>query len=216
MKKIFLIAALISFSAIIAQTEKGTFVISGKTGLGFNSTTVKYNYEGQTTNGPKTSSFTISPGVGYFIIDNLELGLELDYSNTKTKSHFDKYYDGYSVNYDAKDIQNIFSIMPNVTYFFSKTKVRPYLNTGIGYANFKQESTSVSSASDGSTYSYSYKKNSGNGLTWNAGGGLAYFITKSFSLDLGLDYTKFTYKKDGVKTKSGVLGANIGISLFIK
>ncbi|REG96283.1 outer membrane protein [Flavobacterium aquicola] len=214
MKKIFLIAALIYFSAIIAQTEKGTFVISGKSGLGFNSTTVKYNYEGQTTNGPKTSSFTISPSVGYFIIDNLELGLELDYSNKKTKSHFDKYYDDYSVMYDAKEIQNIFSIMPNVTYFFSKTKVRPYLNTGIGFANFKLESTSVSSTSDGSAYYY--EKNSGNGLTWNAGGGLAYFITKSFSFDLGIDYTKFTYKKDGVKTKSGVLGANIGISLFIK
>lgn len=85
MKKITLLIALISFGAITAQTEKGTFTISGKTGLGFTSSTVKYEYAGQTEDGPKTSSFNISPSVGYFIIDNLAIGLEFDYTTSTTK-----------------------------------------------------------------------------------------------------------------------------------
>lgn len=85
MNKFILLSALISFSFISAQTEKGTFVISGQTGIGFTSTTVKYESAGQTSDGPKISSFNITPSVGYFIINNLAISLDIDYKTTTTK-----------------------------------------------------------------------------------------------------------------------------------
>jgi len=215
MKKITLLIALISFGAISAQTEKGTFAISGKTGLGFTSTTVKYENAGQTEDGPKTSSFNISPSVGYFIIDNLEIGLELDYTTSTTKqkivgSPATVGTPGYP-SIDTKSTETTFAIMPTTTYFFSKEKARPYINAGMGFVDIKQKANSLSSSGAISSY-----ENNNNGFIWGVGGGLAYFISKSISFDLGLGYAKYTYKEDGVKIKSGALNANIGISVFIK
>ena len=101
--------------------------------------------------------------------------------------------------------------MPTATYFFSKEKARPYINAGMGFIDIKQKANTLSSSGAFSSY-----ENNNNGFIWSVGGGLAYFISKSISFDLGLDYAKYTYEEDGVKIKSGAIGANIGISVFLK
>jgi outer membrane protein len=213
MKKNFLLVALLFSAIITAQTEKGTFAISGKTGLGFNSTTVKYENGGNTTNGPKTNSFNISPSFGYFVIDNLSLGLDFNYTTVTTKQKIltlsPDAINGMIV--DEKITQNTLSIVPTATYFFSKGKTRPYINAGIGYGNTKQKNSYSALSAEVSNYNIS-----NNGLVWGAGAGLAYFISKTVSFDLGLDYSEFSFKQNNVKTKSGAFGANIGISVFLK
>jgi outer membrane protein len=213
MKKRFLLAALLFSVIITAQTEKGTFMISGETSLGFNSTTVKYKNAGNTTDGPKTSSFNISPSFGYFIIDNLSLGLDFNYKTLTTKQKILTLNpDGINgMIVDEKITQNTLSIIPTATYFFSKGKARPYINAGIGYGNTKQKNNYSDLSAEVSNYS-----TSNNGLVWGFGGGLAYFISKTVSFDLGLGYSEFTYEENDVNIKSGAFGANIGISVFLK
>lgn len=213
MKKITLLIALLSFGAVTAQTEKGTFIISGQTGIGFNSTSVKHEYAGKTTDGPKTDAFNISPSVGYFIIDNLSIGLELDYGTATTKQEGVISPPTVGMVYqeiNSKSTETTFAIMPTTTYFFSKGKARPYINAGIGFIDIKQETNTLSSSGAFS----SYKSN--NGFIWSVGGGLAYFISNAISFDLGLAYAKYTYEEYDVKVKTGALGANIGISIFLK
>ncbi|WP_281324312.1 porin family protein [Flavobacterium sp. IMCC34518] len=217
MKKRFLLVALLFSVIITAQTEKGTFAISGKTGLGFNSTTIKYENSGNTTDGPKTSSFNISPSLSYFIIDNLSLGLDLNYKTVTTKQKTFFINSGVTGGYtivDEKITQNTLSIIPTATYFFSKGKTRPYINAGMGFANMKEKSNYYGSLADGQTSSNFSTSN--NGLVWGAGGGLAYFVSKAIGFDLGLAYAKYTYKENNSKVKTGSLGANIGISVFLK
>lgn len=213
MKKRFLLAALLFSVIITAQTEKGTFAISGKTGLGFNSTTIKYENSGNTTDGPKTSSFNITPSLSYFIIDNLSLGLDFDYKTSTTKQHGIIFYstaiNGYS-RVEAKSTATSLAVIPNATYFFSKGKVRPFIEAGIGYANIKQKSET----SDSVQYLKSDSNN--NGYVWAAGGGLAYFITNTVSFDLGLAYGEYNYKEENSNVKSGAFSANVGISIFLK
>lgn len=218
MKKISLFIALVSFGTITAQTEKGTFIISGQTGIGFNSTTVKYEYAGQTSDGPKTNAFNISPSVGFFIIDNLAISIELDYKTATTKQQIlipSNTVGAGFIPIDSKSKETTLSIVPTVTYFFSKGKARPYINAGMGFANINQEINSYGSIEGDGEFISSSKINN-DGLVWGAGGGLAYFITNTISFDIGLAYAKYTYEEEDVKVKTGALGANIGISVFLK
>lgn len=218
MKKLFLAASLAFFGVISAQTEKGSFFISGKTNLGFTSNTIKYKAQGQTFDGSKTNTFTISPNAGYFIVDNLALGLALDYktstTKTKTGTEIESPYDPTFTN-GTKEKQTTLSIIPNVTYFFSEGKTRPYLNTGVGFANTKNKNNYTMYNSSGDIlFSSSETKN--DGFVWTANGGLIFLITENIALDLGLGYTNYSFKNDGVKINSGAFGANAGISVFLK
>lgn len=212
MKKIFLAASLAFFGVISAQTEKGSFIISGKTGLGFTSNTVKYKYEGQTTDGPKTSTFNISPSIGYFLANNLVLGIAFDYKSTTTKQNIEMLdpstTGGFTTQY-TKTTQTILSVVPNATYFFSQGKLRPYLGAGLGLASAKNKSNFTSD----DAYSNTESKNTG--LVWTANGGLMFLISRTIGLDLGLGYANYSFKENDVKTSSGAFGANAGISVFL-
>lgn len=217
MKKLLLTASLAFFGVISAQTEKGSFIISGKTGLGFTSNTVKYKYDGQTTDGPKTNTFNISPSIGYFIADNFALGLALDYKSTTSKQKIEIFNSNIIGGYimkNAKETQTILSIVPNATYFFSKEKIRPYLGAGLGLANAKYKSNYATESSSGDGFSHSGSNNSG--FIWTANGGLLFLIAPTVSIDLGLGYANYSFKEKDLKTTSGAFGANAGISVFLK
>lgn len=83
MKKLFLVGALALFGAINAQTEKGSWVVAGSTTLGFNSIKSEVKYDGVTEDGPTLSTFTLTPSVGYFVMDNIAVGLDLGYTSIK-------------------------------------------------------------------------------------------------------------------------------------
>lgn len=132
---VFTVLFCLFSTAITAQTEKGKFSISGRSSIegayfsnrvyGDNiSTTVR---EAMDVDG---YSFSITPSLSYFVIDNLSIGGQATFSIT----------DG---DYQSKTTEFIF--MPTVAYYIPIEKVvRPFVALGAGYANVSMESMSFS------------------------------------------------------------------------
>lgn len=211
MKKLLLAGAIALFGLSNAQMTKGDWVISGNTGMGFNNTTTTVKVGGKSTDGPKVNTFSITPSVGYFVIDKLAVGLDLGYVNTTTK------YQG------LKSTNSTFSVMPTATYYFANSsKFVPFLGAGIGYASNKTK--------------YSFYKDINNegldpllmqdtetttdGLAWKVKGGVTYMATSSLGINLGISYDQFSNKETvmntDIKTNIKTFGVNVGFSYFIK
>lgn len=209
MKKLLVLSAIALFGMVNAQTEKGSWVVGGSTTLGFNSTNTKYKYEGDSADGPKVSTFTITPSVGYFVIDKLAIGLDLGYTSLTTK--MDEEFLGS--NYSSKSTLSTFSILPTATYYFkSNSKVLPYLGVGAGYSTSKEKFTQSGAGSN------DYEDNL-NGFAWKGKGGIVFLITPSIGIDLGVSYlgTNGKYDDDSdVKVQTNTFGVNAGISVFLK
>ncbi|AQX85418.1 OmpW family outer membrane protein [Elizabethkingia bruuniana] len=196
MKKNLLIGAfaLLGFAAS-AQTEKGSWVVGGSTSIGFNNVSTKVKSDNTTFDGPKVNTFTIAPSAGYFVIDKLSVGLDLAYTNATTK------YDG------AKTTSNTFAILPTATYYFTdNTVIKPYLGAGIGYASNTEKEE----------YRGKSNKYTADGFAWKVKGGFAYFFTPSIAADLGLSYSQFSNKDNGVRTNVNTFGVGVGLSVFFK
>ncbi|HFK5584023.1 TPA: OmpW family outer membrane protein [Elizabethkingia anophelis] len=196
MKKTLLLGAfaLLGFAAS-AQTEKGSWVVGGSTSIGFNNVSTKVKSDNTTFDGPKVNTFTIAPSAGYFVIDKLSVGLDLAYTNATTK------YDG------AKTTSNTFAILPTATYYFTDNSViKPYLGAGIGYA-----SNTEKEEYRGKSNEYTV-----DGFAWKVKGGFAYFFTPSIAADLGLSYSQFSNKDNGVRTNVNTFGVGVGLSVFFK
>lgn len=209
MKKLFLVGALALFGAVNAQTEKGSWVAGGSTTLGFNNVNTTYKYQNQSTDGPKVSSFTITPSIGYFVIDKLAVGLDLGYTSTTTKE--DEVYNNSTYSY--KHTISTFSVLPTATYYFkSDSKILPYLGAGIGYSTSKTKQTTSYSTS------FSTEETVG-GFAWKGKGGIVFLVSSSIGVDLGLSYMANYGKLDSnndVKVNTGTFGVNAGVSVFLK
>ncbi len=197
MKKQLLVSILLVFTNIlVGQTEKGKFTFSGGTGLQFTSTNIEYEYDGESFGDIDKSSFSIMAGAGYFVMDNLSLGLSTTFSSTTTKDEGDKYTVKSTI------------LMPMVSYYFPvEGNFRPFLQAGAGLASNVEEEDY-----DGSTDTYKMS-----GLAYGFGGGASYFINNYISIDFGLAYTVANLKdsddSDWVQ-KGQSFGGVVGFSLF--
>lgn len=203
MKKVLLAGAVALFGLANAQMEKGSWIVSGKTGIGFNSATTKYEGSGQSIDGPKVSTFSITPSAGYFVANNIAIGVDLGFNSTKTT------FKNSLLQIDFVEKTSLFSILPNATYYFSTgNNVRPYLGAGIGYGSMT------------STSFYNENETTNGGLLWGAKGGLVYLLNSNVGLDLGATYSSFKTKESvettEVKTIANAFGVNAGISIFFK
>lgn len=223
MKKLFLIGALALFGAVNAQTEKGSWVVGGSTTLGFNNATSKQKVGSNTSDGPKISTFTITPSVGYFVINKLAIGVDLGFTSITSKQEDDQ----MSAYYSAKSTVNTFSVMPTATYYFkSDSKLLPYLGAGLGFASSK-----IKYDFSGPYGVDSEDKN--NGFAWKVKGGLMYLITPSIGVDIGVTFNQVSssehhpmFYPNGyeivqggtyeVKTVENTFGVNFGFSFFFK
>jgi outer membrane protein len=203
MKKLLLAGAVALFGLSNAQMTKGDWVISGDTGVGFNNVTTTVKVGDQSVDGPKVNTFSVSPSVGYFVIDRLAVGIELGYINATTK------YEG------LKSKTSSFSVMPTATYYFTNTsKLVPFLGAGIGYASVKNsgETNFMGMIASNETTT--------DGLAWKVKGGVTYMATQSLGLNLGVSYDQFSNKETimntDVKTNVKTFGVNVGFSYFIK
>ncbi|AKK74365.1 membrane protein [Chryseobacterium gallinarum] len=203
MKKLLLAGAIALFGWSNAQMTKGDWVISGNTGFGFNNVTTTVKVGGQSADGPKVSTISLTPSVGYFVIDKLAVGIDLGLTSATTK------YQG------VKATTTSFSVMPTATYYFAnESKFVPFLGAGIGYASVKNKGNvtlgGVSSSDESTT----------DGLAWKVKGGVTYMATQSLGINLGVSYDQFsnkqTYYGMDVKTNVKTFGVNVGFSYFIK
>jgi len=180
-----LLLTTVSFS----QTEQGNYIISGTSTIEFarNHSTLSNN--GITDPGAEVdiNSFKLISGIGYFVLDNLALGLSGHYSHTEESIYQ----------------MNEFVFMPTLMYFIPLySAFRPYAQIGAGYANATEKSD--------------YQKEFFSGFGYGGGIGLAYFINNNIAIDLGIQLTgtKLTYSEnDAVKIKGSNFGSAIGLAV---
>lgn len=150
MKRI-LLTLILSTALIVtnAQTEKGDWMVGG----GFRLNTSDNN-----------TVISLAPNAGAFIIKNLALGGNFEFSYVKSG--------------DTKVTS--FGIGPFVRYYFTNANVRPILQGNLNFLSSKTKITGLGSDSN-------------TGLNFFLGGGAAIFISDQVSIDglLGYDHTKY-------------------------
>ncbi len=178
------------------QTSKGKWMIGSDAGISFASSTAKFEFDGAELDGKTTvSTITISPNVGYFIIDNLAVGLNWGFSSSKTE-----FEDAGS---DEEFKTNTFSVFPGATYFFKSNNVAPYLGAGLGYLSVSNGDEDIQKFS---------------GLGFNVRGGLAYFLSNSVSINIGVDFVSATLsnkENSDFENKSNTFGGAIGFAIYL-
>lgn len=201
-QKLILVSMLLTIFtfAISAQTEKGSVSISGRSsfeGAYFSNRIKGANIsigdrEAMDVDG---YSITITPSIGYFVVDNLSVGAQASFSIT----------DG---DYQSKASQLL--IMPTIGYYFpTKRPVRPFVAVGAGYTNISMEldlqGSNVESMSFG-------------GFAFAGGAGAAFFLRNNISIDLMLEYAELIakYSEDSsYKYSTKGLGGSIGFSFYL-
>lgn len=203
-KLLLLLTILVPSTTSYGQTTKGSFFISGSTRLQLGSNNVRMTYDGNTQNEYDETSFSLMPSAGYFVIDNLAIGLSSNISHNKT-----------TLKDGSEFTNNSRLIAPTATYYLPLTgQVRPYAELGFGYLLVTSKSELASKAYNSPEVD---RKNSADGFAINFGGGISYFATKNIAINLGLSLTKSTLTDsddDKYKIKQNSFGSSIGISLF--
>ncbi len=135
-QKCLLIAVMLMiFSMVtVAQTEKGKIIVSGSSRLNFSSESSKVEVDGeQMGEKEKTTEFGLNPMVGYFFMDNLAVGLSLDFTTGK---------------YDEEKITSLL-IGPAARYYFLEDKIRPFVQAEVLIGSEKWDDSKYNSFSYG-------------------------------------------------------------------
>lgn len=181
-----LLLSTVSFS----QTEKGNYILSGRTSIDFvrNSSNLSNNGTQIPEGDVDMNTFKLLSDFGYFVADNFALCLSGVYSHTRENIYK----------------SNELVLMPTLIYYIPlNSAFRPYAQIGVGYANASEKSD--------------IEKEFFSGFAYGGGIGVAYFITKNIAVDFGIQLvaTKLTYSEDdNVKINGANLGSALGLSLF--
>ena len=177
-------------AGVQAQTEKGRWTAGAQVGnLRYSGNNVQYR--------SRNFSGSLSPSAGYFVANNLAVGVSLPVTYTRNYSIIPG-----NVNNDASGF-NI-ELSPFVRYYVGSAKLRPFLNASVGF----QHLWSVYKGF-GTTETQRYDAGY---TTYSAGGGVAYFINNTVSLDASLTYANYLGGAPN-PTRSSI-GLNIGFRLF--
>lgn len=203
MKMKILIPVLFLFisSSVFSQTNKGSFVLSGNTNLNVLFSKTSIGTDSVETGKIKDQQFAFTAAAGYFLIDNLNIGISstysYDYSDTKAA-------------YSTGTITESFTIMPQLNYYLPVAgKLKPFVGAGVGYLWLEQKDSRVTD-NQNKVYSMS-------GISISGGAGASYFITNSVSFDLGIQYYHNRLKDkiytDLIRKQNAVTGT-LGVSVF--
>lgn len=181
MKKVLLATLLVgSVSAAFSQANinKGDWMLGGD--AGFNS---------QKQGDYKTTSFNLSPNVGYFFINNFAGGLRANVSSSKSE-------------YNSSDVKNTgYELAPFVRYYFlpATQKVNLFADASFGFGQNKYD--------NGITESKTKFTNLG------IKAGPAIFITPATALEIALGYNSSKVKD--VDDRENQFGISFGFQIHI-
>lgn len=165
---------------------KGTIEMGGS--LGFSSTTSVY--DGQTSSN-SLSTFMFEPYVGYFIINNLELGLVPSYVH---------------MSYSDQSQSNFGIYFAPAWNFDLRSSIFPFIEGRIGY--------NTASYDDGNS---STPNPSSSGIAWGLKGGVKIQVGNSSLINISLSYDQITMDPenwDGGRNGSNIFGVNAGFTVF--
>jgi outer membrane protein len=182
---ILFLSLFLTTSVVFGQLEKGNFFVQGSSSLGFNSEKYTYISDGTSTESSKSTSFRFRPKAGYFIMDNLPVGLDIYVNSYKSKSIGD---DRVSTNSD-------FTFGPFARYYFlQQDKLMPMAEIYAGLGSSKDKTT-------GSSYDSESKYGV---FEFGIGAGASYFITDHVAFDLLLSYYVDRYNLKSETSPAGV------------
>lgn len=179
---LFLLLSIVSTMAL-TQIKKGQYLLGGS--IHFESTK-----EDNSINATHTSNnFSISPSVGYFIVDKLAGGLRLDFSSYDSKS------DDLETHYTAT------SISPFLRFYLlpSPKKVNAFID--VSYIHSKTKWRNLS----GSVY---YEKTKG----YFVSAGPSIFLSDQVALEFTVGY-KHSISDDFGQTISGTINSGFGLQI---
>ncbi len=194
MKKLLLFVTIAFLSYTVnAQTEKGKWIISGSTSISYATTNLTLEFEGEEiSDDTKGSIFSLTPSVGYFVINNLAVGLDLSFASTNN--------DNGTTDVTTSSFS---SILGGTYYFEAGDKFKPFVGLGAGLIT-------TSSGDDDALKS--------NGLALRGRGGLAYFVNQSLSIDFSVLYLNTNQKNkenSDLVSKNSSIAVGLGFSLFL-
>lgn len=185
-------------SAGYSQINKGSRLFG--TDLNFNISNNKYSYDHNSASKSSGQYVHISPGFGYFIANNLALGVSSGYSFSKTKST-SGYPNGNNIfsNYSSHQ----FSLMPFIRYYKPLgEKFAAFLQANAGYKYGTGKSTSTH---QGAANISSSSAGNSQALQTNLMMGFTYFVSNKFALETSLKSAEYTiaYNKSNSQDDMG-------------
>lgn len=191
-KTTLIIAAALLFAAHTnAQTEKGSFLISGKSNLNFASLSVKSETGDYSRDDGKVTKFEVTPGLGYLIANNLAVGVQFSYESSAEKEGGSNYSESTTL------------LLPFARLYFGKGNVKPFIQAAYGPGWQKWGSAN---------------KQTENLTAFEADGGLAIFINRNIAINLAIGYgsaiAKYTTSnKTEWKTTASGIGGTVGFAI---
>ena len=192
--KIAILIVLLTSINSFSQIQKGSFCIGASSGIGASFTTNSVENNNSSKDVANSNSFSINTQGGYTIANNLILGVELtfSYSNVSLKDS------------QSESTNSTYAIGPFIKYYFSEKEFKPFLLAEYGFGN------------QYSKYENSFNKSETEEkiTALILGGGVSYFITENIGLELGINYTKTTFKsKINNPTNNKSINSGIGTLL---
>ena len=208
---VFLIISTICID-LSAQSSKGKFLIGGITyieqiGSGITSTNIGYTtIKNKDDSGDedehkdKEFSFNFTPKVGYFVIDNLVLGVDFTFASSF----------GKTTNTEYKNNATYFGAGPFVRYYIPTKKVLPYAE-GL-YSVGTRINKSIWEDGE-NTYKYGVQ-------IYSVGVGVAIPLGEKASFDALVGYQSTTYKakqdnENNYRTIIGTVGLKLGFTILL-
>ncbi|MEJ0033620.1 MAG: outer membrane beta-barrel protein [Bacteroidota bacterium] len=188
MKRIVTVLAFaLICSGAYAQFNQGRWLAGGSVGLSTN--TNKFETTNSTTTNSNSVNFSISPDVGYFVIDNLAVGAALDLSASSTKN---KGTGG------GKSSSSSVTLAPFVRYYYQNYFAQLQVGFGSGSSKYTPDnSTTAIKTKDGL-------------FGWGLAAGYAYFLNDYVAIEPMVGYASNSSKDKDTDNK------NINGGLFIK
>jgi hypothetical protein len=156
--------------ALHAQTERGKLWIAGSSQFGLNQGGYKVKIDGDESGKYSHFELVFQPKVGYTIINNLPIGIYLNFENS-----------GYTEKEsDFKSRLNSYIGGPFVRYYFADlVGLKPYAEAlfGFGFANSKYQ-----------VMSDEWSENKRRLINFSMGAGFTYFFNDHIGIDLLLGY----------------------------
>lgn len=212
---IIALAVGISSSGILsAQTTKGKFLIGEFTNvsltgngtpmnmnLGWSSHKVKSDSrDSDNSNSNKEFSLNLTPRVGYFVIDNLAVGLDFTLAYTHTKGN------------DGRYISNMtrFGTGPFLRYYIPSQKLLP----------FAEASYSIGSSKTAWEYDNFDDERTTKVQQYGFGIGLGVPLGEKVSFDNLIGYQSYIYKEkedneDNLRYIVGTIGLKLGLTVIL-
>ena len=210
MKKLLVLAAFVGVASFAnAQTTAGSIMVGGS--LGFGSGKSEATTSSVTVDGPKITAFNISPNVGYFIMDNVAVGLRLGYGSQKNTQK-----DVPAAGDETVTKQSDFTISPFARYYVSMAdKAGLFLDASVDIGSGK---TTTDVTTGGTTVS---NETTDKSFGINVRPGVYWFVTDHIGLEGTFGSLGYNSNKNdnganpATETKSSSFGLNLNTGIAV-